>query len=214
MKYKLVIFDFDGTLADSFPFFLSTVNALAEKHNFGKVDAAQVQRLRRYDAKRIIDQLGIPLWKVPIVVASFRRSMAKHVDQVPMFAGVTRMLHALSRQGILLSLLTSNSYENVLKILGKDNMSLMVHPQCGTGLFGKSSKLKKILQKTGVSPTDAIYIGDELRDQQAAQADKIDFGAVTWGYTRADALVKHTPTEIFYRIEEIAEKLTQQHGFR
>lgn len=37
MKYKLVIFDFDGTLADSFPFFLSTVNDLANEYNFKKI---------------------------------------------------------------------------------------------------------------------------------------------------------------------------------
>jgi len=207
MKYRLVIFDFDGTLADSFPFFLRTVNALAEQHHFRQVDAERVDMLRQYDAKRILKELHVPIWKVPMVAASFRKSMAKHLDEIPMFAGVTEMLHALSQKGIILSLVTSNSYENVVKILGKENMSLMFHPQCGTALFGKSSKLKNILRKTGINPENAMYIGDELRDQNAAQADNIDFGAVAWGYTKADALMEHSPTVMFYRVEEIAQKL-------
>lgn len=208
-QYKLVIFDFDGTLADSFPFFLETVSELAEKHGFGKVDAVQVEMLRRYDAKRIVRQLGIPLWKVPIVAAAFRKIMAKNTDRVPAFAGVSAMLHALSQRGILMSLVTSNSCENVQKILGKENLSLLVHPQCGTGLFGKSSRLRKILRKTGISAADAIYIGDEIRDLEAAAAENIAFGAVSWGYTKADALMEHSPAETFFSVGEIAEKLTQ-----
>jgi len=51
MKYKLAIFDFDGTLADSFPFFLTTVNELAGIHKFKRIDSAELDTLRRYSAR-------------------------------------------------------------------------------------------------------------------------------------------------------------------
>ena len=210
-KYKLVIFDFDGTLADSFSFFVSAVNDLADIYNFRKVDEVNIHTLRRYDAKRILDYLGVPLWKVPIVAKSFTAKMAERVSQISLFAGVDNMLHSLSVNGIVLSLITSNSYDNVCHVLHSKNMDLMVHPQCGTSLFGKSSKLRNILRKTGIDPRDTIFIGDEIRDLEAANSEGIDFGAVSWGYTDVDALLECSPTETFSCVEEITVKLVQQH---
>jgi len=125
MKYKLAIFDFDGTLADSFPFFLNTVNELADAHKFRRIDIADIETLRRHSARNMLNHLGLPLWKIPVVARSFKAIMAKKIDQVPLFAGAENMLHALSRNGVVLSLVTSNSYENVCRILNPKNMDLI-----------------------------------------------------------------------------------------
>ena len=113
---------------------------------------------------------------------------------------------------VVLSLVTSNSYENVRRILNPKNMDLMVHHQCGTSLFGKPSRLRNILRKTGIHRSEAIYIGDEIRDLEAANTENIHFGAVSWGYTRADALIEYSPTEIFSCMDEIVKKIAQQNA--
>ena len=70
MKYRLAIFDFDGTLADSFPFFVQVINQLAEQHGFKKVDLDLVSTYRQYNARQIMEQVGMPAWKLPFVVKS------------------------------------------------------------------------------------------------------------------------------------------------
>ena len=71
MKYRLAIFDFDGTLADSFSFFIRVFNQLAEQHGFTKVDLDLVPTYRQYNARQIMEQVGMPAWKLPFVVKSF-----------------------------------------------------------------------------------------------------------------------------------------------
>jgi phosphoglycolate phosphatase len=75
MKYRMAIFDFDGTLADSFPFFVRVINQLAEQHGFKKVDLDLVPTYRQYGARQLMEQVGMPAWKLPFVVKSFTSLM-------------------------------------------------------------------------------------------------------------------------------------------
>lgn len=208
MRYKLAIFDFDGTLADSFPFFLTTVNELADIHKFKRIGNAELDTLRRYSARDMLAHVGLPLWKAPLVGRNFKQIMAGKIDQIPLFAGVESMLRSLNENGVALSVATSNAYENVRHVLTPEITDLMVHPQCGTSLFGKSARLRNILRHTDVRPDETIFIGDEIRDMDAALGEGIHFGAVTWGYTHADALIARSPAEVFTSVDEIVSKIT------
>lgn len=207
MKYRFVIFDFDGTLANSFPFFLATINRLADEHGFRHVHPDDVQTLRTYDARQVLRHLGLPVWKVPLVAASFRTRMASDIDNITRFDGVDTLLKALKQKGVFMSLITSNSFQNAQRVLGFQNMAHFSHPQCGTALFGKTAKLKRLLRTMEMAPDDAIYIGDEIRDIEAARMAGMHCGAVGWGYTTLETLRRQQPDHLFNSFEEIVEKL-------
>ena len=67
---KLVIFDCDGTLADTLPWMRSVFNELAEEHGFRRVDAHDYEQFRDLHGSALLRALGLPFWKLPRVVGS------------------------------------------------------------------------------------------------------------------------------------------------
>ena len=209
MKYRLVVFDFDGTLADSFPWAASVVNQFADQYGFQRIDPADHDRLRNYDAKQLMQHLGVSMWKVPQMAIHVRKRMAEEIDKIPMFPGVDAMLQRLTSAGIILAAVSSNSEANVRQVIGPQNAALMRDFDCGASVFGKAPKLKAVMRRCGVAPAQAILIGDEIRDGKAARKVAMAFGAVSWGYTNPEALQAEAPDEFFTTMEEIAERLTK-----
>jgi phosphoglycolate phosphatase len=207
MRYRLAIFDFDGTLADSFPWFLGVVNDVADEFGFRQVPDEDIDLLRRYDARQIMAHLGLPMWKVPLVARALRARMAAEIDRIPLFPGVEELLATLAAGGIELALVTSNSQPNAMRVLGARNAQLFRHFECGASIFGKRSKLRKVLRGSGVAAAQAIAIGDELRDLDAAEAERIPFGGVSWGYARPEALRARQPAELFDSVTDIIARL-------
>ena len=206
MKYKLIIFDFDGTLADTFPWFASVINRVAEKYHFRRIEKSESEMLRNSEAQRILKFLGLPFWKIPIVANHMRTLMARDIHQIPLFEGIESLLHRLSSKGMMLAVVSSNSYENIRRILGPEMAALIRYYECGASIFGKKAKLKKIINKSGVLLGESMYIGDEIRDIEAAKKLNIAFGGVSWGYNRVESLKAHSPGVVFATVDEIAEK--------
>jgi phosphoglycolate phosphatase len=207
MRYRLAIFDFDGTLADSFPWFLGVVNRLAEEHRFRRIEDHEVEALRGHSARQLVDRLGVPAWKMARIARGMRKHMAREIGQIGLFPGVDTLLQGLAARGVHLAIVTSNSIENVMQVLGPRNAELIQDYECGASIFGKRPKLRAVLRATRIPAAEAICIGDEIRDLEAAHAEKIAFGGVSWGYTNPEALCAAGPEEMFESLEEILERL-------
>lgn len=96
MEYRLIIFDFDGTLADSFGWAASLVNQFADQYGFRRLEAHETESLRVLDAKTLIQRLGVPAWKVPLMAAHVRRLMGQQIEQIPLFGGIDEQLRCLA----------------------------------------------------------------------------------------------------------------------
>ena len=206
-KYKLVIFDSDGTLADTLPWFRNAFHQLADQYGFKPLTDTDHQHLRTLSTREMLDYLKVPLWRIPALIAGMRRLMAEHIDEFSLFDGIGESLRELSVRGIVLGVVSTNSRENVRDILGTRNAGLIGHYACGASMFGKPSKLRTLLRSSGASAQDAIYIGDEMRDGEAARKVGMAYGAVSWGYHSLDMLRELAPAEIFTKPADIGEKL-------
>ena len=202
--YRLVIFDFDGTLADSLPWLRAVFGELAREFGFRAPEAGDVERLRRAPPRDAMALLRVSRWKVPFITARVRRRMADELASVRPFQGVEDVLRRLDEAGVVLAVVSSNSRRNVERVLGERAAARIGHWSCGSSLLGKAAHLRRVLARSGVPAPEAICVGDEIRDARAACQAGIAFGAVGWGYHALDALVAEGPAEVFDRVEELA----------
>lgn len=207
MTYKLAVFDFDGTLADTFPWALSMMDQIMDEFGLGRVSPEQIDELRGTDPRTLMKRFSIPFWKLPSITSYVCANMARDIGRLPLFPGVGEMLRDLFERGTELALVTSNTYANVNQVLGPENMSRFHYLECGVNLLGKDKKLKKILHKCDLQPQECIAIGDEIRDIQAAKKAGVVSGAVAWGYNTGEALKKCAPDEYFECVAGIPERI-------
>jgi phosphoglycolate phosphatase len=99
----------------------------------------------------------------------------------PPFEGVSELLPRLAGRGVALGIVSSNAEDNVREVLGRANSGLIGHFECGMSIFGKRSRIRKVLRASGVPNSAAIYIGDQETDLEAAYREHVAFGAVSWG---------------------------------
>jgi phosphoglycolate phosphatase len=207
VRWQLVVFDLDGTLADSFPWFLSVLPEVAARHRFhAPRDLAEGEALRLLGPREILGRLGVARWRLPLIAAEMRRRKAA-AGPMPLFPGVPAMLQEVHAAGLVLGMATSDTEANARRALGPESAALIRHWGCGASLFGKARLLRHLLRESGVAPASALLVGDEIRDAEAARAVGMGFAAVAWGYNAPAALAAQAPAALFTRIEEIAPAL-------
>ncbi|MHC2388482.1 hypothetical protein ACVMFA_007433 [Bradyrhizobium liaoningense] len=157
MPYSLAIFDLDGTLADSFPWFLRTINDVADRFNFRRVKDEDIEELRHASSREILARLEVPLWKLPAIARHARRLKAEAAAEIALFAGVEAMLRTLAENGVQLALVTSDSEANAREKLG-EAAALFAHstarhrcsasPRNSAGLSGAQASSPKVSSRS------------------------------------------------------------------
>ena len=199
---KLFIFDFDGTLCDSFEAGIKAVNDQSDAFGYRKIQTTEVPRMRDFTMQEALKDLGISNFKLPFVARKIRKELYKEMDFLLPYEGIREALLSLKTKDYAIGILTSNSQENVLRFIKKNNLELFDFIYSGSSVFGKDRIIKKLLKNFKISVNNAIYVGDETRDIQAAKSAGISIIAVSWGFNSKKALQAHLPD---YLIESVSE---------
>ena len=205
MGYQLAIFDFDGTLADTFSWFIRQVDGVADRFGLQRVDLDELEQMRGLSARQLIERLGIPAWKIPLIARHVRKLARSEDNQINLFAGIEQVLACLADRGVRLAIVSSNAEQVVRRALGTSATSHVDLFACGASLFGKSGMFRKVLRRIHVPHEETICIGDEIRDAEAARAAGLAFGAVSWGFNHPDVLKALKPEAFFSCVEDIPQ---------
>ena len=204
MSYRLAIFDFDGTLADSLPWFQSIFADIAGEFGLRALDAEERERLRALQPREILTRVGVPATKVPRIARRLRQLKAMEAARLPLFPGAADLLRDLASRGVPCAVVSSDTEVSIRLTLGAENAALVDRYACGASLFGKARKLRQVLRHYAMPASQALYVGDELRDAEAARAVGMGFAGVSWGYSTPEALSKQRPDRLFTSMMEIA----------
>jgi phosphoglycolate phosphatase len=199
-----LIFDFDGTLVDSFRTVIEKFNLLADEFKFRKINSDEIDDLRNLTSRELIKYFEIPIYKIPIVLRCARKHMYSEMQTLPPFTNLPGVLQEVHDMKIPLGILTSNSSENVTRWLERNKMEHLfnfIHVE--SNYFGKKRILRKILKTYKIDKSQAFYIGDETRDVEAAKECDVYSVAVTWGFNSEKILTQHQPHYIVRKPEDI-----------
>ncbi|MGL5035552.1 MAG: HAD-IA family hydrolase [Microcystaceae cyanobacterium] len=206
MTIKAILFDFDGTIADTHDAFLEIVNDLSKEFGYPQIDKTQLEQLKSLHYLDIIKQVGIPTLKIPFLFKRIKKELGTKIATLTPYQAIEPTLLHLQLQGYLLGIVTSNSKENVLVFLKKNNLETIFHfVHSGTTLFGKNKIINRVLREHHLRGSEVIYVGDEIRDIDAAKKSKILMISVGWGFNSPQLLAKHEPDFLVYTPGELLE---------
>ncbi len=198
--FDLMIFDFDGTLADSAGWFRSILPDVAKRFGFRCPDEDELEVLRHKPPREVMRILNIPGWKLVFIAVHARKRAAK-AEAFPLFDGVPDVLRALSAQGVKIAVVSSNAEGNVRRALGPELSAQVAAWSCGAGMFGKARHFRDVLKKMKVAPERALAVGDEIRDIEAAREVGLKTAAVAWGFGMKPALEAENPDYCFETVD-------------
>lgn len=208
------VFDFDGTLADSLLAIVTITNRLAPEFGYRATPLEEVDALKGLTARQLIRYSGIPVFKIPALLRRVKADLQQQSTQIKPCRGMPEVIRKLHAQQHTLAIVTSNTPKVVRPFLAAHKLEeCFIAIEGGGTLFRKGKLITKCLAQHQLSPDTAVYVGDEVRDIQAARAAGVRPIAVTWGFNTSEALAAADPDWLIDEptaLQDIARSLAKQ----
>lgn len=189
-----LIFDFDGTIADSLGANFKVINKLAVKYKFTEIS---LEDIRNKEMKENFKEAKVPLIKLPLIIEEAMKEVRD--EKILPFKDVPSVLKKL-KERYNLGIVTANLKENAEIFLRENDLEMFDFVHSST-LFSKHAAIKKVIKDFNIF--DAYYVGDETRDIEAARKAGIRSIAVAWGYNSRKLLKRHDPDFLIDKPKEL-----------
>lgn len=199
---RSVLFDFDGTLADTLGLTVDIYNELAARNGFAPIAAAEVAGLSRLPIPERCRRLGVPLWKLPALKPYVTRRFRERIGEVRLFGGIPGLLAELKGMGLYIGVLSSNDEGVIRQVLHDCGAAAHIDDVLpSSSLFGKHGPLRACKKARG---GELLYVGDELRDLEACRKAGVLAASACWGFDHPELLRAREPDLLAESPEGIA----------
>ena len=213
MKYKLVVFDWDGTVIDSPAAIAECMQAASRDLGLAVPSierATHVIGLGLHDAMKIVAP-DLPNERYPEYIAAYRRHFLAREDRMPLFAGMHGLLQRLSRTRPL-AIATGKSRRGLERALDATGVrALFSASRCADETSPKPhpAMLMELMQELTVEASAVLMIGDTSHDMEMARAAGVDGVAVTYGAHPEHELVACGPRGCVPSVEALDRWLSE-----
>lgn len=198
-----VVFDFDGTLANSVELIVNLYNEHIDDFGYDSIDPSEFSALRSMSYRQAMRKKHIKLRKLPKMIKILGGEMRKRMNTVLPYTGIIGVLNELKDQGFSIGVLTSNDKSLVTEFFIKHKFPEFDFVESEKTLFGKEKAMNKIFKSKKLQKNRVIYVGDESRDVTASRKAGISVIGVTWGLGGIEGYKKHKPDVVVQKMSEL-----------
>lgn len=201
---KHVVFDFDGTIANTTPLIPEIINEVLIKFNKPALSQCDFSRLMSMYWKDAVKEYGIKWRHLPKYALAAQKIMKGKLDQVSLFDNMKELIEQLS-ENYTTNIISLNSTDNIKYVIDRHNIKSIENVFSTKGKVTKKKILKKYMKQFNIKEHELLYIGDELGDIEACKEHDIKVVAVTWGFDNREVLSSGNPDYIVDSPFDIAE---------
>ncbi|KZN64372.1 hypothetical protein N473_15615 [Pseudoalteromonas luteoviolacea CPMOR-1] len=210
MDYKLVIFDWDGTVMDTVPKIVNTINLVADQYGFSRESEEKTKSIIGLSLEHALATLFPAQAKRSAELAAAYKTIYRDVDRTPteLFNGVEQVIKQLSENNIKLAVATGKSRQGLDRLLNESGLAhYFVCTRTADEAQSKPSPdmIQQILTELDVAPQETVMIGDTTIDMDMASQAGVAAIGVTFGVANATELQAFSPVHI---VDEFDQLLT------
>lgn len=204
-KSSAIIFDFDGTIVESFDHFAQYI---AHRANRGTLTKLELEAVRGLSLMATARHFGHAWWRMPGLYYAGRQWVGKYIDEIRLVPGMEQAIRDLHEKHKKLFIVSSNSTENIQRFLELHNLTECFQGVYGNvGFGGKLPVLRRVMRRHHIAAKRTYYVGDEPRDMSAARLARMQPIAVTWGYCTAQTMQQTKPKQLFKEPKDLSNYL-------
>lgn len=212
---KAVLFDLDGTIADSLESLACATNMILQECGLNTLEKDCYRYFAGNGAKTLVERALIEAGDIQLkqfeqAYEKYEAYFAKECNhKVQTFEGLPEVLETLKSKGIKLGVVTNKAQDNAVMVVeelyGKDMFDVIVGVTDNRPKKPDPAEAVYAMEQLGVAPDETVYVGDTNVDMETGNGAGCLTVGVLWGFRSREELEANHAHVIVEKVEELLE---------